>query len=340
MEQKIDIRDVTLRDGMHAIRHQYGLDDVRKIAIALDESGVDSIQITHGEGLCGTSLNYGVGAHSNWDWISTAAEVVKHATIATLLLPGIGTKASLKEAYEAGARCVYIATHCTEADISKQHIEYARSLDMEVLGFLMMSHMTDPLPLAAQAQLMAQYGAHCVFVADSAGAMYPETVSQRVDACRQALDPNTVVGIHCHNNLGFGIQNVLVAFEKGATCVDAALAGMGAGAGNTALEVLMTVMKKLGMPHTCDIFKMMDAADDLVIPLQQRPVRIDRETLSLGYAGVYSSFLRHAERASEQYGVDTREILIRLGELQMVGGQEDMIIDVALDLKKNNDNAV
>ncbi|MGH7961069.1 MAG: 4-hydroxy-2-oxovalerate aldolase [Candidatus Binatia bacterium] len=327
---RIYITDVTLRDGDHAMGHQFTLAHIAEIARGLDEAGVDVIECSHGDGLAGSSIQYGMSREQEEDILRTAAATIKRAQLAVLLLPGIATKSDLKMAAQMGVKVARVATHCTEADISEQHIGLAKSLGMRVVGFLMMAHMISAQKLAEQAKLMESYGADCVYVVDSAGGMTTLDARERVRALRQAL--RCEIGFHAHNNLALAVGNSVAAIEEGATCIDASTCGLGAGAGNTQTEVLAAVLSRLGYETGIDLYRLMDVAEESVKPIMLRPQIIDRDSLTIGYAGVYSTFLLHAKRIAKQFGVDSRSLLAELGRRKMVGGQEDMILDVAVEM--------
>lgn len=332
LERDILITEVALRDGSHAIRHQFTVEQVTNVARALDRANVPYIEISHGDGLGGSSLQYGLSLTNEMELIEAAASVVKNAKIAVLLLPGIGTMPELKQAAQLGAKMARIATHVTEADVAPQHIALAKDLGLETVGFLMMSHMVPTAKLVQQAKLMESYGADTVYMVDSAGALLPHQVSERIRALKDQLTVN--VGFHAHNNLSLAMANTLAAIEEGATRIDGSIRCLGAGAGNTQTEVLVSVLDKMGIKTGIDVFKMMDIAEELVAPILEKPQEITRDSLVLGYAGVYSSFLLFAQRAAKKFNVDSREILIELGKRHVVGGQEDMIMDVAAELAK------
>jgi 4-hydroxy 2-oxovalerate aldolase len=332
MGRKIRIIDSTLRDGMHAVSHQFSPQDMAEIAQKLDEAGVDTIEIGHGDGLGGSSFQYGFSAYSDEEYLQAVSGVLKKSKLDVLLIPGIGIKEDLEMAAKHGAKVVRVATHVTEADIGEQHIKLAKELGMEAVGFLMMSHMADVSKIVEQAKLFASYGADIIYVTDSAGALTPQGVFERVKAVKEAT--GLTVGHHAHNNLGLAVANTLAAIEAGADVVDGTCKGLGAGAGNTQIEVLIAVLNKLGYETGVDLYKIMDVADDVVGPKMQRPQVIDKNSLTIGYAGVYGSFLLHALRAAEKFDVDARDILYEMGNRKTVGGQEDIIVDVAYELSK------
>jgi len=328
----VTLVDSSLRDGMHSVRHAFTPEQVAAVAGGLDRAGVDVIEVSHGDGVGGSSIQYGRSAHPDAELIAAAAGAVERARIAALLLPGIGTLEELKTAQALGASVARVATHCTEADIAQQHIEWAAEHGMLAVGFLMMSHMLEPAPLAAQARLMESYGAAVVYVVDSAGALVPTRAAARVATLREALAPATAIGFHAHNNLGCGVGNALAAVDAGATWLDGSLRGLGAGAGNAQLEVLAAALERSNHETRAELFPLMDVAEHVVAPLMPRAQVIDTSALSIGYAGVYSSFLLHAERAGAKFGVEPRAVLMELGRRRIVGGQEDMIIDAAAEL--------
>ena len=332
--RKVTLHDMCLRDGMHPKRHQISLESMRGIAAGLDEAGVPLIEVTHGDGLGGASVNYGFPAHSDEEYLKAVISVVKRAFVSALLLPGIGTVDHLRMAHDLGVKTIRVATHCTEADVSEQHIGLGRKLGLDTVGFLMMAHMLEADRLVEQAKLMESFGANCIYITDSAGYMLPDDVSTRISAVRSALNASTELGFHGHHNLGMGIANSLAALDAGANRIDGSAAGLGAGAGNTPLEVFNAVCDRMGIQTGVDVWKLSDVAEDLVTPIMDEPVRIDRESLTLGYAGVYSSFLLFAKRAEAKYGVSARDILVELGRKKMIGGQEDMIEDTAINMAR------
>ncbi|ORL62786.1 4-hydroxy-2-oxovalerate aldolase [Pseudomonas putida] len=328
------LHDMSLRDGMHAKRHQISLQQMVDVATGLDAAGVPLIEITHGDGLGGASLNYGFPAHSDEQYFSVVIPKLKHAKVSALLLPGIGTLDHLKMAHEHGVSTIRVATHCTEADVSGQHIGMAAKMGLDTVGFLMMAHMVSAEKLLEQARLMQSYGANCIYCTDSAGYMLPDEVSEKIAVLRDGLEAATEVGFHGHHNLGMAIANSLAAIEAGAVRIDGSVAGLGAGAGNTPLEVFVAVLKRMGVESGVDLYRIMDVAEDLVVPMMDQPIRLDRDALTLGYAGVYSSFLLFAKRAEAKYGIPARDLLVELGRRGTVGGQEDMIEDLALTLSR------
>jgi len=332
--RKVTLHDMCLRDGMHPKRHQITLEQMVAVATGLDAAGVPLIEITHGDGLGGASINYGFPRHTDQEYLRAVVPLMQRAKISALLLPGIGTVDDLRMAADCGVATIRVATHCTEADVAVQHIGFARKLGLDTVGFLMMAHMIEPEALVAQAKIMEAAGANCLYCTDSAGTMLPGDVTARIAALRAALAPTTELGFHGHHNLGMGIANSLAAIDAGANRIDGSAAGLGAGAGNTPLEVFAAVLDRMGADHGIDLYKLMDVAEDLVVPMMDVPVRIDRDALILGYAGVYSSFLLFAQRAGARYGVSPRDLLVELGRRKTIGGQEDLIEDLALDMAR------
>jgi 4-hydroxy 2-oxovalerate aldolase len=333
----VHILDSTLRDGSHALSHQFTAEQVAKVAKGLDDAGVEMIEVSHGDGLGGSTVTYGFSKQSEIELLKAASSVIKKGKLAVLLLPGIGTKEDLKMAADHGAKVAQIATHVTEADVSEQHIGLAKKMGMETIGMLMLSHMASPEKLVEQGKIMEAAGADVVLVTDSAGALMPHTVKERVAALRAALKIG--IGFHGHNNLSLAVANSVVAIEEGARWLDACTCGLGAGSGNTPTEVLVAVLDKLGYETGIDLWKIMDAAEEIVRPIMPKPVRIGKASLTMGYAGVYSSFLLHADKAAQQFGVDARDILVELGRRKVVGGQEDMIVEVAMELAEKKKHA-
>ena len=333
-DKKVILHDMSLRDGMHAKRHQISLEQMVDVATGLDDAGMPLIEVTHGDGLGGTSVNYGFPAHSDEEYLGAVIPKMKNAKVSALLLPGIGTVDHLRMAKDLGVNTIRVATHCTEADVSEQHIGLAAKLEMDTVGFLMMAHMATPEKILEQARLMESYGANCIYCTDSAGYMLPDEVTEKIGLLRAELNPNTQIGFHGHHNMGMAIANSLAAVDAGAIRIDGSVAGLGAGAGNTPLEVFVAVLERMQADHGIDLYKIMDVAEDRVVPFMDQPIRVDRDALTLGYAGVYSSFLLFAQRAEAKYGVTARDLLVELGRRGTVGGQEDMIEDLALTMSQ------
>ncbi|MDI1244900.1 MAG: 4-hydroxy-2-oxovalerate aldolase [Rhodoferax sp.] len=332
--KRVTVHDMTLRDGMHPKRHLMTLDQMKTVACGLDAAGVPLIEVTHGDGLGGSSVNYGFPAHTDEEYLGAVVPLMKQARVSALLIPGIGTVDHLLMAKDLGVKTIRVATHCTEADVSEQHIGKSRALGLDTVGFLMMAHMASPEKLVTQALLMESYGANCIYITDSAGYMLPDDVRARLGAVRAVLQSDTELGFHGHHNMAMGVANSIAAVEVGATRIDAAAAGLGAGAGNTPMEVFVAVCARMGIETGVNVYKIQDVAEDLVVPMMDHAIRIDRDSLTLGYAGVYSSFLLFAKRAEKKYGVSARDILVEMGRRGMVGGQEDMIEDTAMTMAR------
>ncbi|KKB36931.1 4-hydroxy-2-oxovalerate aldolase [Bacillus thermotolerans] len=333
-KRSFNILDVTLRDGSHAVKHSFTEEQVRQVARGLDQAGVRYFEVSHGDGLGGSSLQYGLSAVDEMKLIEAAVDECEQAEVSVLLLPGIGVKEDLEDAVKAGAKMVRVATHVTEADVARQQIELGRNLGLKTIGFLMMAHMAPVDKLIEQAKLFESYGAEVVYVTDSAGALMPHEVKERVSALKDHL--SCKVGFHGHNNLSLAMANTIAAVEAGAAYVDGSLRCLGAGSGNTQTEVMAAVFERLGYQTGIDLYKVMDVANDVVAKIMPRPQEITGSSLIMGYSGVYSSFLLHTHDAAKKFGVDERSILIELGKMQAVGGQEDLIYEVAADISKRN----
>jgi 4-hydroxy 2-oxovalerate aldolase len=332
MNAPVRLTDTTLRDGSHAVRHQFSVIEVRDVVAGLDDAGIEVIEVSHGDGLAGSSFNYGFSGTDEMELIRIAANTATRARIAVLLLPGLGTVRHLHAAADAGASIARIATHCTEADVSIQHFAAARALGMETVGFLMLSHRASPETLALQARIMADAGCQCVYVVDSAGALLPDGVADRVAALVDELGDHAQVGVHAHQNLSLGVANSIAGYQAGARQIDGTLCALGAGAGNSPTEILVTAFDLLGVPTGVDPDRILDVAEEIAKPIIPRLPVCDRNSIIQGRYGVYNSFLFHAERAAERFGVPAHRILARVGDAGYVGGQEDMLIGVALAL--------
>ncbi|WP_138416346.1 4-hydroxy-2-oxovalerate aldolase [Aquibacillus sediminis] len=326
-ERSFELIDVTLRDGSHAMKHAFTEEQVRETARGLDRAGINYFEVSHGDGLGGSSLQYGLSKTDELKLIEAAVDECQQANVSVLLLPGIGTKSDVEEAVKAGAKMLRVATHVTEADVAAQHISLGRELGLKTVGFLMMAHMASTEKIVEQAKLFESYGAEIVYVTDSAGAMLPNDVTEKISALKQAL--SCEIGFHGHNNLSMAMANTIAAVEAGATYIDGSLRCLGAGSGNTQTEVMAAVFEKLGYQTGINLYEIMDAANNVVADYMQRPQEITGSSLILGYSGVYSSFLLHAQTASKKFGVDERDILMELGRMKTVGGQEDLIYEVA-----------
>ncbi len=335
--RRVTLLDTSLRDGMSSVSHKFTPDQVAEIARGLDMAGIPTIEVAHGIGLGASSIQYGFAAATDPEYVRAAVDATSNADIAVLYVPGIATLAELRGAIDAGARTVRVAVHCTEADCAEQPITWAREQGMTVMSFLMMSHKLEPEALAEQAAKLDSYGAQVIYVVDSAGALVPHGAGARVAALRRVVSAD--IGFHAHNNLGVGVANALTAAEEGATFIDGSLRGLGASAGNAQTEVLAAAFERAGWDTGVDLFPLIDTAEHVVAPLMHEPQIVDETALILGYAGVYSTFFHPTKRAARKYGVKERDILLELGRRGVIGGQEDMIVDVAAELAGRSEAA-